>query len=118
MSYGLIMLKRGRTNDPDCGRSSNRLMVATGILRDLGFTLEFVQHSDSCIRSPKNSHRRAFGFNYVCDDPNCPVRRNPDPVWSDGCTDEILSSAYALACAVQDARHAATCRAINSYQKG
>lgn len=118
MSYGLTMLKRGRFNDPDCGKASNRLMTASSILRDLGFTPEFAQHSDKCIRSPKNAHRRAFGFHYHCDDQDCPVRHNPPPKWHEDCTDEVIENAYRLACAVQDARYAATCRAINSYRKG
>lgn len=118
MSYGLSMLKAGRFNDPDCGRASNRLMVATSILRDLGFTPEFAEHTDKCIRSKANAHRRAFGFNYVCDDSACPVRHNPPPVWPEDCTDAVIENAYSLACAVQDARNAATCRAINSYRKG
>ena len=117
MTNGARMLKRGDHFDPDCWRTSHRLSVGMNILRNLGFTPEFAEHSDKCIRSEKNRARRVFGFNYMCDDPNCPVRRNPPPIWPEDCTDEVFEKAYALACAVQDARGAATARAINSYRR-
>lgn len=108
------MLKRGDTYDIECGRTTNRLRTAQGILRGLGFTPTWPTHSDKCIRSDKNRSRRVFGFNYMCDDQACPMRHNPAPAWPAECSGKVFDEAYALACAVQAARGAATARAINA----
>lgn len=116
-TQGGRQLKRGDSHDIECWRTTHRLRVAQGILRDMGFAPTWPTHSDKCIRSEANRGRRCFGFNYVCDDPACPMRHNPAPTWPAECTGPVFDAAYALACAVQDARGAATAHAINEQRR-
>lgn len=111
------LLKRGDSTDMECWRTSHRLHVAQGILRGLGFTPTWPTHSDKCIRSEASRSRRCHGYNYMCDDPACPMLHNPAPAWPEGCTGQVFDAAYTLACAVQDARGAATARAINEQRR-
>lgn len=111
------LLKRGDTQDFDCWRTTHRLGVGQTILRNLGFTPTWPDHSDECIKSEKNRIRRVWGYNYMCDDPKCPMRTNPDPTWPEGASGEVFDKAYALACAVQDERGRITSKAVNEIQR-
>lgn len=41
MAYAIPMLRRGRRNDPECGRSSNRLSTAHAILATQGAEYDY-----------------------------------------------------------------------------
>ena len=94
----------------------DRLRVAQGILRNLGFTPTWPEHDEKCILHPKNAWNRCFGFNYICD-AGCPRRSNPPPTWPEGVSGEIFDLAYQLACAVQDRRAELTADALNRYDR-
>lgn len=111
------LLKRGDSYDIEDWRTTHRLRVAQGILKGLGFTPTWPSHSDKCIRSEANRSRRCFGFNYICDDADCPMRHNPAPTWPAECTGPVFDAAYTLACAVQDARGAAAARAMDEGRR-
>ena len=110
------LLKRGDSFDIECWRTTHRLRVAQGILRNLGFTPTWPEHDEKCILHPKNAWNRCFGFNYICD-AGCPRRSNPPPTWPEGVSGEIFDLAYQLACAVQDRRAELTADALNRYDR-
>jgi hypothetical protein len=90
-------LQHGDSYDRDCWRTSHRLLVAQGILRNLGAEAVPVAHSDKCIRSEAQRFNRVFGFNYVCDDPACPAKNSPTPIWPEWVTGDLFDLAYRLA---------------------
>lgn len=94
LSTGGRWLKRGDTFDPEDHRMTHRLMVARGILRNLGIE-PTVAHSEMCADRKK----AAYGYN-GCDD-RCQTTWTPDWV-----TDGIFDAAYKLADAFQTERGA------------
>ena len=110
------LLKRGDSFDIECHRTTHRLQVAQGILRNLGFTPTWPEHGETCMLHPKNAWNRCFGFNYTCLG-DCPRRLNPPPIWPEGVSGEIFDTAYRLADAVQDRRGQLTAEALNRYDR-
>jgi hypothetical protein len=97
-------LMRGDSYDIECWRTTHRLRVALGILRGQDIVPTPVEHSESCILHPSHRSNRVFGWNYICDDPACPARRNPPPTWPEWVTGEMFDRAYALADEIQTER--------------
>ena len=104
MSADLLM--RGRTYDPECSRTTNRLQAALGILREQGITPTYPDHSDDCMLHPANAYNRMHGYTYHCA-PHCP-RKDAGPSWPAWATTEIFDLAYKLADRVISARAASS----------
>jgi len=105
MSNGGRLLRRGDTFDIEDWRTTHRLRLGQHILSSAGVKAEWAEHSEKCMRNPKNAWNRCFGWNYHCDH-DCPRGRQEStgPVWPEWATQEMFDLAYRLADEVQSER--------------
>lgn len=83
------MLKRGDTRDPECWRTSHRLLVGQGIIRSLGIESTWT-HSDS-EECDFGRMRHACDYRCKCE-------------WPEWVTGRVFDLAYQLANEVQTER--------------
>lgn len=94
------LIKRGDTFDPECGRTTNRLRVARGILADLNIEPTYEPHHAKCWQ----------GFGFV--DCHADCKHSNVPTWPDWVTAEMFDLAGRLADRVQTARGQANRAAV------
>ncbi len=128
LTTGAYYLKRGDTFDPEDWRMTHRLDVASGILRDLGYTLVATHRTDdeyfpgvkgglgrwtmrdmtpeeqTAGKAADPEHRFRCGSGIGC---SYEWQGEPEP------TTEIFNAAFALGNSIQNARHAATTQMLN-----
>ena len=110
LSNGASRIKRGDTMDREDWRFGNRATIAISALKIAGVTPTKVHHGayspDDAI-SGGHPDAPSLHARYRCGD-QCKTE------WSGEPTTEVFEAAWALGCAVQDARAARTSRAINA----
>jgi len=110
LSNGASRIKRGDTMDREDWRFGNRAAIAIRALKDAGFEPTKVHHGayspDDAIEGG-HPDARSLHARYYCGSV-CKTE------WSDEPTNEVFEAAWALGCAVQDARAARTSRALNA----
>lgn len=87
-----LYLKRGDTFDPECYKTTHRLRVARGLLREHNI-VPTVEHCAQCVSHPSN---RGPGLNYDGCWDACHT------IWPSWVTDPVFEQAAAAANAIQN----------------
>jgi hypothetical protein len=105
LTNGGRLVKKGRTYDIECARTTHRLALAQSILRQQGIEAAWPEHSTKCMLHPDNAFNRCFGYSYACDH-DCPRTKAEydGPTWPEWVGEATFNAAYVLACAIQDER--------------
>ena len=112
LSNGASRIKRGDTMDREDWRFGHRAGIAIDALKMAGFERTKVHRgpmSPDDASAAGDSEARSLHARYYCND-RCKTE------WSGEPTTEVFESAWALGCAVQDARAARTSRALNAAE--
>ena len=112
LSNGASRIKRGDTMDREDWRFDHRAAIAISALKIAGVEPTKVHHgpmSPDDTGEAGRSDSRELHARYYCSD-RCKTEWTGEP------TNEVFEAAWALGCAVQDARAARTSRALNAAE--